>query len=175
MNDWQSLGGNQKGERDRRRMPEGAGTPEVLRVRLLGAFSVSVDPRTIEEGWWRLRKAAALVELLALEPSHRMHRERVMELLWPELSKLAQANNLRRMLHETRQTLDPVSTTASRYFALRDEMLALCPEGPLWWTWRPSKRPPLLLAAPRIRRPTALPWTCTRGSSVAGGPLRGVG
>ena len=48
---------------------------------MLGGFSVSVGARTIEEGEWRLRKAAGLVKLLALEPGHRMHREQLMDLL----------------------------------------------------------------------------------------------
>ena len=40
---------------------------------MLGGLSVSVGARIIEEGEWRLRKAAGLVKLLALEPGHRMH------------------------------------------------------------------------------------------------------
>ena len=53
----------------------------VVRIRLLGGFSVSVDSRTIARNEWRLRKAATLVKLLALAPGHRMHREQAMELL----------------------------------------------------------------------------------------------
>jgi DNA-3-methyladenine glycosylase II len=41
-------------------------------VRMLGGFSVSVGPRTVEEGGWRLRKAASLIKLLALAPGHRL-------------------------------------------------------------------------------------------------------
>jgi DNA-binding SARP family transcriptional activator len=47
---------------------------------MLGGFSVSVGARSVEEGEWRLRKAAGLVKLLALKPGHRMHRERVMSI-----------------------------------------------------------------------------------------------
>ncbi len=42
--------------------------PDAIRVRMFGGFLVSVGSRTIEEGEWRLRKAASLVKLLALEP-----------------------------------------------------------------------------------------------------------
>ena len=52
---------------------------------LLGGFRVSVGARTIEDGGWRLRKAASLVKLLALAPGHRLHREQAMDLLWPHL------------------------------------------------------------------------------------------
>jgi DNA-binding SARP family transcriptional activator len=59
-------------------------SPEPVRIRLLGGFSVSIGSRTIEESAWRLRKAASLVKVLALASGHRLHREQVMELLWPD-------------------------------------------------------------------------------------------
>ena len=62
------------------------GVPEPVRIRLLGGFSLSVGSRTIEASAWRLRKAANLIKLLALSSGHRMHREQVMEVLWPDLS-----------------------------------------------------------------------------------------
>ena len=58
--------------------------PEVVRVWLLGGFRVSVGSRTIDEDAWRLRKAAALVKLVALAPGYRLHREQAMEALWPD-------------------------------------------------------------------------------------------
>jgi hypothetical protein len=36
---------------------------ETIRIRLLGGFEVTVGTQTIEEGAWRLRKAANLVKL----------------------------------------------------------------------------------------------------------------
>ena len=41
--------------------------PEPMRVWLLGGFRVSVGSRTMDGDSWRLRKAAALVKLLALQ------------------------------------------------------------------------------------------------------------
>ena len=55
----------------------------MLDIRLLGGFAVQVDGTDVPEDAWRLRKARALVKLLALAPGHRMHREQVFELLWP--------------------------------------------------------------------------------------------
>src|SRR5919112_4889198 len=83
------------------RPPNGA--PEPVRIRLLGGFSVSVGSRILEEGAWRLRKAANLVKILALSPGHRMPREQVMNLLWPDLGTKAAANNLRQVLHVARK------------------------------------------------------------------------
>src|SRR5829696_7406364 len=86
-----------------------SGGAETVRVYMLGGFSVLVGTRTIAEGEWRLRKAASLLKLLALAPSHRLHRERVMDLLWPKLNAKAAANNLRYVLHNARKTLEPAS------------------------------------------------------------------
>src|ERR687886_1677557 len=91
----------------------------VLRIRLLGGFWVSVGAkRTIEEQDWRLKKAAGLVKLLALAPRHQLHREQVMDCLWPELDASKAANNLRYTLHNARRTLEPTSTAASPYLQL---------------------------------------------------------
>jgi predicted ATPase/DNA-binding SARP family transcriptional activator len=108
-----------------------ARAPEALRIRMLGGFSVCVGTRAIEEGEWRLRKAASLVKLLALTPGHRLHRERVTDLLWPNLRPRAATNNLRQALHAARRILDPGTTkdAAERYLGRRGELLELCPGG----------------------------------------------
>jgi predicted ATPase/DNA-binding SARP family transcriptional activator/DNA-binding CsgD family transcriptional regulator len=106
--------------------------PEVVRVHLLGAFKVSVGSRVIEENAWRRRKAASLVKLLALAPGHRLHREQVMDTLWPDLGARAASNNLRQALHAARRTLDPKPDIAPHYLSLQNEQLALCPGGQCW-------------------------------------------
>jgi predicted ATPase/DNA-binding SARP family transcriptional activator/DNA-binding CsgD family transcriptional regulator len=111
-----------------------AGIPDAVRARLLGGFELSVGPRIIKEGEWPLRKAANLVKLLALAQGHSLHREQATDLLWPELDAQAAANNLHHALHVARRTLEPSSPpgAASSYLLIRDERLALCPDGPLW-------------------------------------------
>jgi predicted ATPase/DNA-binding SARP family transcriptional activator/DNA-binding CsgD family transcriptional regulator len=106
--------------------------PEVVRVWLLGGFRVSVGSRTIDEDAWRLRKAAALVKLVALAPGYRLHREQAMEALWPDLGLSAASNNLRQTLHVARRTLHPDSEIASGYLSVSGEQLVLCPQGQLW-------------------------------------------
>ena len=103
---------------------------ETMRVWLLDGIRDSVRSRTIDDGAWRLRKAAALVKLLALAPNHRLHREQVMDLLWPDSARRAASNNLRKVLHATRRVLDRAE--GSRYLASHDEQLVLCPNGDLW-------------------------------------------
>ena len=107
-----------------------SGAREAVRVKLLGGFSVSVGDRAIERDEWRLKKAAALVKLLALAPGHRLHREQAMDLLWPDVGKKAASNSLRRTLHAARRTLDPAE--GAGYMASEDESLVLCPGGDLW-------------------------------------------
>jgi predicted ATPase/DNA-binding SARP family transcriptional activator len=104
--------------------------PEAVRIWLLGGFRVSVGSRTIDGGVWRLRKAAALVKLLALSPGHRLLREQIMDLLWPDSGRKTASNNLRRTLHAARKVLDP--HTGARYLASEDESLVLCPNRDLW-------------------------------------------
>ncbi|HEX5916026.1 MAG TPA: hypothetical protein VFY54_23210, partial [Rubrobacter sp.] len=103
---------------------------KAVRVWLLGGFRVSVGSRTITQDAWRLRKTAALVKLIALAPGHRMHREQVMDLLWPDSGRKAASNSLRTTLHTARKVLDPAM--GARYLASEDESLALSPGGDLW-------------------------------------------
>ena len=108
-----------------------SGKLEPVRVRMLGDFSASFGSRTVEESAWRLKKAASLVKLLALAEGHRLHQERAMDLLWPELDAEAQANNLHHALYVARRTLDPTPVNGSGYLSLEREFLTLCPEKPL--------------------------------------------
>jgi predicted ATPase/DNA-binding SARP family transcriptional activator/DNA-binding CsgD family transcriptional regulator len=106
--------------------------PKAVRIRLLGSFRVSVGSRTIQQDEWRLRKAAALVKLLALTPGHRLHREQVIEVLWPESGAKAASNNLRQVIYSARGILDPASDSQKSYLGQKDEHLILCPDGQLW-------------------------------------------
>jgi DNA-binding SARP family transcriptional activator len=70
------VGGEETMQRyDTRRMPD------AVRVWLLGGFQVSLGCRYIAQSAWGLRKAAAIVKLLALSPGHCLHREQMMDLL----------------------------------------------------------------------------------------------
>jgi len=106
------------------------GQAEAIRVRLLGELRVSVGSRVIQAKQWRLRKPATLVKLLALAPHHRLQREQIMDLLWPDSGKRSASNNLRQIVHTTRKILDPVA--GSRYLHSDNESLVLCPGGEIW-------------------------------------------
>jgi DNA-binding SARP family transcriptional activator len=61
-----------------------------------------------------------------------MHREQLMDLLWPESAKRAASNNLRQVLYGARRILDSASGSRESYLSLTDERLFLCPDGQLW-------------------------------------------
>jgi predicted ATPase/DNA-binding SARP family transcriptional activator/DNA-binding CsgD family transcriptional regulator len=126
------MGKEEHGEWDAMGPPEyrGVRRSEVVRIRLLGGFSVSVDSRSIARNEWHLRKAAALVKLLALAEGHRLHREQAMDLLWPDLGKKAASNNLRNAVHAARRALD--AAEGSRHLASEGDSLVMCPGVELW-------------------------------------------
>ena len=72
------------------------------------------------------------LKLLALAPGHQLHREQVMDLLWPHLGRRAATNNLRGSLYAARTALASDPVVASRYLASKGERIALCPEVELW-------------------------------------------
>ncbi|MGH2692971.1 MAG: AfsR/SARP family transcriptional regulator, partial [Actinomycetota bacterium] len=75
------------------------------RVFLLGGFRVELDGAVVPPGAWRHRRGADLVKILALAPGHRLHRERIIDALWPGLSPEAGAANLRKAIHFARGAL----------------------------------------------------------------------
>jgi DNA-binding SARP family transcriptional activator len=78
-----------------------------LRVYLLGRFRVQVEERTVAEDAWPRQKVKSLLKLLALAPGHALHRDQILEALWPDLSPAAAANNFYRVLHLLRRVLEP--------------------------------------------------------------------
>jgi DNA-binding SARP family transcriptional activator len=113
---------------------ERTGEVEALELRLLGGFSVRVGSRSVQEGDWRLRKSKSLMKLLALAPGHRLHREQVMDLLWPDLDPESAANSLNKALYAARRALEPelVPGRPSLYLRLQEDLLTLHSPGRLW-------------------------------------------
>lgn len=79
---------------------------------MVGRFGVAVGDAVVPDDVWRRRKPAALLKLLALAPGHRLHREQLMDALWPDLDPGAAAANLRKALHQVRTALDDASNGA---------------------------------------------------------------
>ena len=109
------------------RQPSAAPAP-ALHIHVLGGLRVTVAGTPVPTLAWQRRKAQNLVKLLALAPGHALHREEVLEQLWPELEPEAATNNLHQSLHAARRALGP----AARALQFQGERLVLCPVGPLW-------------------------------------------
>lgn len=82
--------------------------PPLLRLRLLGGFQVKVNGRAVPDSAWQRRSARGLVKLLATEPGHRLHREQVLDILWPDLEPRSAINSFRQALHLARRALGQV-------------------------------------------------------------------
>lgn len=78
----------------------------LVHIHLLGRFGVDARGHRVPvETWRRRRRAAQLVQLLALASDQTMPREQVMAALWPELNEAAAARNLRKAAHHARQIM----------------------------------------------------------------------
>ncbi|MDN5797458.1 MAG: AAA family ATPase [Intrasporangium sp.] len=95
-----------------------------VEVRLLGGFAVVVDGATTPTGGWSRRAGAELVKLLALSPGGRVHRDLVIDTLWPGLTLEAALPRLHKAAHHARSALGQRSA-----IIVRHEMVVLCPDG----------------------------------------------
>jgi hypothetical protein len=95
-------------------------------IGLLGGFRATIEGREIPREAWR-RRGADLVKLLALAPAHRLHREQVMDALWPDLDPKAAAANLRKAVHFARRAFG-----SDQAIGGDREMISLWPEGARW-------------------------------------------
>src|SRR5215207_3217910 len=96
-------------------------TTDRVAIKLLGGFEVSVNGAVIPEDDWRRRTAAALVKVLALAPARRLHREQVMELLWPDEPPGDAAPKLHKAAHYARKV------AAGDAVVLRNDVALLFP------------------------------------------------
>src|SRR5882672_10686134 len=99
----------------------------TLTIRLLGPFELFVGDAPVASDRWPRRKPKQLVKLLALQPHAQLHREQIIETLWPEADFEAGANNLHKAIHAARRALEPdlKSGSRSRFIITRDNIVAL--------------------------------------------------
>ncbi|MDQ3547769.1 MAG: hypothetical protein M3439_03020, partial [Chloroflexota bacterium] len=92
---------------------------------MLGSFAVAHGQQRVPASAWRLRTAAMLVKLLALAPGYRLHREQIMDALWPENDADAARRNLRFTLYTARKTLAASGLPIDGILAREGESLVL--------------------------------------------------
>ncbi len=95
----------------------------MLELRLLGQFEVYLDGVKLETAWPR-RHARDVLQLLALQPQMRLHKEQVIEAIWPDEDA---EKRLYYVLHALRKTLEPTLSqpSKSRYIIYQDGFLEL--------------------------------------------------
>jgi DNA-binding SARP family transcriptional activator len=74
-------------------------------ITLLGGFSVAVGGAVVGPTAWRRRPCAGLVKILAVQPHRSLHREQVMDLLWPDVTVSVAAPRLHKAAHFARTAL----------------------------------------------------------------------
>ena len=97
--------------------------PITVKITVLGGFRVVVDGVTTPSGGWARRSAAALVKVLALAPGHCLHREQVMDLLWPSESPAQSAPRLHKAAYFARRAAGRDDAVV-----LRDDAVWLFPD-----------------------------------------------
>jgi DNA-binding SARP family transcriptional activator len=101
-------------------------TPQ-LRLRLLGGFHAE----RAGVGWpvsdWHRRTAKTLTKLLATTPGHRLHREQVLEVIWPGVDPESALNSFGKALHAARHALEPelLPRESSSYLRLTESIVTL--------------------------------------------------
>jgi predicted ATPase/DNA-binding SARP family transcriptional activator len=99
-----------------------------LRVRTLGGFAVWRGAELIPPERWSRRPVATLIKILLGAPGWRLHREQLIDLLWPDAEPEVGAHRLRDTLHRLRRLLDVPGQTAS-YVRSVGDLVALAPMG----------------------------------------------
>jgi DNA-binding SARP family transcriptional activator/predicted negative regulator of RcsB-dependent stress response len=94
-----------------------------VQVRVLGGFGVVRDGVPVSADAWGRRQAAQLVQLLSLSRDRRLHREQVIDALWPGLSWETAAPRLHKAAHYARRALGDQDAVV-----LRHEVVSLFPD-----------------------------------------------
>ena len=97
--------------------------PEI-HVTLLGRFAVTVGGVPVAEAGWKRRHAAAVVKVLALAPGRRLHREQVIDLVWPGDTIAEAVPKLHKAAHFARRAIGVPDSVV-----LRGDQVVLYPGG----------------------------------------------
>ncbi len=98
----------------------------TIHITLLGQFAVTVDGDPVADSNWARRHAAALVKVLALAPGARLHREQLIDLVWPDDTIDEAAPKLHKAAHYARRAINVPNSVV-----LRGDNVMLCPEADL--------------------------------------------
>jgi DNA-binding SARP family transcriptional activator/tetratricopeptide (TPR) repeat protein len=95
----------------------------TVHITLLGRFALTVDGVTVADSHWMRRHAAAVVKVLAMAPGRRLHREQILDLVWPDDTIEEAAPKLHKAAHFARRAIGVPNSVV-----LRGENVVLCPD-----------------------------------------------
>lgn len=98
------------------------GAQTHVQITVMGGFRVIVDGVPSPAPGWARRTASALVKILALAPGHCLHREKVMDLLWPDEPPTQSAPRLHKAAYFARRAAGRDDAVV-----LRDDVVSLFP------------------------------------------------
>jgi predicted ATPase/DNA-binding SARP family transcriptional activator len=104
----------------------------TLEVATLGRFEIRHNQDLLTGGNWSRRKVVELFKLLLSVEQHRLHREQVQEILWPDSNMEQAANSFGKTLYLLRRAFEPdlpAGKGGSSVFVVLDhDTLMLMPE-----------------------------------------------
>ncbi|MCK6619042.1 MAG: AAA family ATPase [Calditrichia bacterium] len=99
---------------------------------LLGGFCLCLGEREISEAAFQSRKALNLIKLLSIAPKHQLHRDQILDTLWPSLEPLSASAQLYKAIHYARKVFESADQTidAESILQFHKEILSLtAPDG----------------------------------------------
>ncbi|MGH2534947.1 MAG: ATP-binding protein [Thermomicrobiales bacterium] len=108
--------------------------PPPLKAHLLGPARLAVGDRVLSDSLWPRRAARSLLLLLLATPGHRLPRERVVDLLWPDSTPDAARHTYYQALRTLCRVLEPglPPRHPSAYVEAGAEMVGLHPHVDQW-------------------------------------------
>lgn len=108
------------------------GVTAFLEVATLGRFEVRRQQQLLTGGNWSRRKVNDLFKLLLSAEQHRLHREQIQDILWPNSSIEQATNSFGKTLYLLRRALEPDlpagKGASSVYVLLDQDSLMLVPD-----------------------------------------------
>jgi DNA-binding SARP family transcriptional activator len=106
----------------------------ALAIHLLGRFRVSAFGKTVDDSQWPRPQSKLLLKLLALDPKHQLHRQQIIDAIWPDLDAERGAAQLHKIIHLARRALEPRQELAadSQFILTRGQQVMLAAPGGVW-------------------------------------------
>jgi DNA-binding SARP family transcriptional activator/tetratricopeptide (TPR) repeat protein len=96
------------------------GRTPAVRVRMLGGFAVEVAGVAVSANAWQSKKARDVLKILVGRRGRPIHREELIEILWPDDDPAKTSNRLSVALSTVRSILDPGGAPSADRFLVAD-------------------------------------------------------